>query len=406
MKFSVVALLLAALAAMAQYPDFFLGSVSVGQNPADVCLSLDGNRAYVAVGFGFATVIDVNNYSDFSLAGLANIDGEPITLQCDASSDYLYVADQENNLVHVVDTSSFSIVKEFGICPEPSDMILSPLENRIYLSHKSGMITVIDTENQEVTDVFWAGSEIYSMAVNPSASLVFAADNKSPKETVINTVSGAVTHFNSGMDSFGCTVSGDGSRLFLSCPSWELIEVVDAESFTVETTVACPGNTPGRMAALPDLPYLYGVCQDQNSITVIGTDDLVVKGDIAVTGGPANIAVHPDGERLFVVCTGDNKLKVFGFNPSGITPQCSKLALTVLNSPSSAPSLVISSTDTGRADLRIFDVAGRTVQTESFSVAPGTANKIMVGNLPQGVFVAAVSMKGYSSEARFVVLRR
>jgi DNA-binding beta-propeller fold protein YncE len=62
--------MLAALAATAQYPDFFLGSVSVGQNQADVCMSPDGNRAYVAVGFGFATVIDLNDYSDFSLAGL------------------------------------------------------------------------------------------------------------------------------------------------------------------------------------------------------------------------------------------------------------------------------------------------------------------------------------------------
>jgi DNA-binding beta-propeller fold protein YncE len=406
MKFSVVALLLAALAAAAQYPDFFLGSVSVGQNPTDVCLSPDGSRAYVAVGFGFATVIDINDYSDFSLAGLAYIDGEPVTLQCDVSGNYLFVADTENSLVHVVDTSDLSIVKDFSIQPDPSDMVLSPQENRIYLSHESGMITVIDTQSQEVTDVFWAGSEINSMAITPSADLIFAADDQSPEEAVINTSTGAVTHFSSGMDSYGCTVSGDGARLFLSCLSWELIEVVDAESFTIETTVACPGNTPGKMVTLPDLPYLYGVCPDQNSITVIGTDDLAVKGDIAVTGGPSNIAVHPDGERLFVVCTGDNKLKIFGFDPSGIAPRNSELTLRVLNSPSSSPSLMVSSTGPGYADLKIFDVAGRTVQEEYFSVAPGTANRIMVDNLPRGVFTATVSMEGGSCQARLVVLPR
>ena len=297
-------------------------------------------------------------------------------------------------------------MKDFDIQPDPSDMVLSPQENRIYLSHESGMITVIDTQNQEVTDVFWAGSEINSMAITPSDSLIFAADDESPEEAAINTSTGAVTHFSSGIDSYGCTVSGDGSRLFLSCLSWELIEVVDTQSFTVETTVACPGNTPGKMAALPDLPYLYGVCQDQNSITVIGTDDLAVKGDIAVTGGPTNIAVHPDGERLFVVCTGDNKLKVFGFDPSGIAPRNTELTLGVLNSPSSSPSLIISSTSPGYADIRIFDVAGRTVQTEYFAVAPGTANRILIDNLPQGVFAATVSMEGRSCQARLVVLPR
>ncbi|OPX28622.1 MAG: hypothetical protein B1H09_07550 [Gemmatimonadaceae bacterium 4484_173] len=406
MKFSAVALLLAVLSATAQYPDFFLGSVSVGQNPTDVCLSPDGSRAYVAVGFGFATVIDINDYSDFSLAGLVSIDGEPVTLQCDVSGDYLFVADTENNLVHVVDTSDLSIVKDFGIQPDPSDMVLSPLEDRIYLSHESGMITVIDTQNQEVTDVFWAGSEINSMTITPSDSLIVAADDQSPEEAAINTSTGAVTHFNSGIDSYGCAVSGDGSRLFLSCPSWELVEVVDTESFTVETTVACPGDTPGKMAALPDLPYLYGVCQEQNSLTVIGTDDLAVKGDIAVTGAPANIAVHPDGERLFVVCTGDNKLKIFGFDPSGITPESSELTLRVLNSPSSSPSLIVSSTSPGYADFRILDIAGRTVQAEYFAVSPGAANRILVDNLPGGVFTATVSMEGGSCQARLVVLPR
>jgi DNA-binding beta-propeller fold protein YncE len=317
----------------------------------------------------------------------------------------MFVADKENSLVHVIDTSELSIVKEFSIQPDPSDMVLAPQENRIYLSHETGMITVIDTEDQEITDVFWAGSEINSMAVNPSASLVFAADDESPDEAVINTTTGAITHFNSGIDSYGCTVSGDGSRLFLSCPSWELIEVIDTETFTVETTVACPGNTPMKMAALPDLPYLYGVCQGRNSVMVLGTDDLTVKGEFAVTGGPSNIAVHPDGERLFVVCTGDNKLKVFGFDPSGIAPQCSELTLTVLNSPSSAPSVMIAGSSPGYADLRIFDIAGRAVRTQSYAVAPGAANRISVNNLPQGVFTATVSMDGSFSQARFVVLR-
>lgn len=57
--------------AIAQYPDTFLGSVAVGQNPMDGCLSPDGLRAYAAVEFGFAAAIDIDGYSDFPLAGLS-----------------------------------------------------------------------------------------------------------------------------------------------------------------------------------------------------------------------------------------------------------------------------------------------------------------------------------------------
>ncbi len=390
--------------AVAQYPDTLLGSVSVGQNPMDICISPDGHRAYAAVEFGFAAAIDINGYSDFSLAGLVSLDGEPATLQCDQTGEYLYVADGENSKVYVVDTSELSVVKTLDIQPDPTDMILYSPGNRIYLSHGSGMISVIDTESQTILEVFWAGVQVNSLAITPDQSQIFASDNGSPEETAINSVTGNLTRITSGMDSYSCAVSGNGSRLFLSCLSWNIIGVMNIATSTVEGTISCTETAPDKMAALPELPYLYGVCPDQNTITVFGTDDLTEKGEIALPGGPSEIAVHPDGERLFVVCTGDNKIKVIGFDPSGIDPVTDEHILSAVDSPSPSPSVKVTCLEAGAVSLSAFDLSGRTVWTAEASMAQNETRQFHLGNVPAGILIVTSTIREAVNSVKVVVL--
>ncbi len=390
--------------AIAQYPDTFLGSVSVGQNPMDVCISPDGNRAYAAVEFGFAAVIDINGYSDFSLAELVSIDGEPVTIQCDPTGEYLYVADIENSSVHVVSTSELSVVKTFAIQPDPTDMILYSPGNKIYLSHENGLISVIDTESQTITEVFWGGVQLNSLAITPDQSQIFASDNGSPEETVLNSETGNSTRITSGMDSYSVAVSGNGSRLFLSCPSWNTIGVMDITSLTIEETISCTGDAPDKMATLPSLPYLYGVCSDENTITIFGTDDLIEKGEITLSGGPSNIAVHPDGERLFVVCTGDNKIKMIGFDPSGVDPITAEHVLTVVDSPSSVPSVTVTCSEGGTVFLSAFDLSGRTVWVTETVMAQNETQQFQVGNVPTGILIVTSTVNKTVNSVKVVAL--
>lgn len=390
--------------ASAQFPDTLLGTVSVGNNPLDVCMSPDGTRAYAAVEFGFATAIDINGYADFSMAGLVSINGEPVTLECDPSGDFLYVADRENNLVHVINTGELAIEKTLSIQPDPCDMILHKDGNRIYLAHENGMITVINTENQTIENTFWAGEEINSICITPSDELVFAADDGSPQETVINTATGIPSYVTSGMDSYGSAVSGDDTRLFLSCPGWNLVGVMDIASLSMETTISCADAVPERMAALPVLPYLYGISSNPNKLTVIGTDDLTVKGEIALPGGPVNLAVHPDGERIFVVCNGSNNIKVIGFDPSGISPIIPGSTLHVCNSPSANPSVEFICTAGGPVLLKAFDLSGRTVQETQTAMQPGETRQFTFENLPAGILTVTAEYAGTTVTARIIVL--
>ncbi len=397
-------ILVVVFAANAQFPDTFLGSVSVGQNPSDVCFSPDGNRAYVAVKFGFVAVIDVSGYSEFALEELVSIDGEPVTLQCGPTGEYLYVADQEHNLLHIINTETLSVESTQAIMASPTDMVLYTSGNRIYMSHQSGMITVINTESRLVEDSFWAGEEIHSLSITPTENLVFAADNASPEEGSIDTGTEIIHHITSGMDSYSCAVSGDGSRLFLSCPSWNTLGVVDIASSTVEYSIACPAYSPDKMAALPFLPYLYGVSQDQNSVVVFGTDDLVQKGEISLPGGPVNIAVHPDGERLFVVCEGDNKIKIIGFDPSGVSQLSETPMLSAVVSPSVQPVVQITGGNSGHVSLKAFDLSGRTVWSNEAEITANETKQFTLSDIPPGILTVTARTGEAFSSVRVTVL--
>lgn len=139
-------------------------------------------------------------------------------------------------------------MKTLDIQPDPTDMVLYSPESRIYLSHGSGMISVIDTESQTIVEVFRAGVQINSLALTPDQSPIFASDNGSSKETAINSVTGNISRFTSGMNSYSCAVSGNGSRLFLSCQTWNIIGVMDIETLTMEGTISCTGSVPDSSA--------------------------------------------------------------------------------------------------------------------------------------------------------------
>lgn len=399
--------LLAAFAAVmitTQFPDTFLGSVSIGRNPVDICISPDGKRAYAAVQWGFAAAVDINGYSDFTLAGLVTVDGEPVSVQCNESGSVLYIADSENSLVHVVNTETLSIENSFPVEASPADMVLSPEQNRIFLSHSQGMVTVINTLTSSVEGVFWAGNSLHSLCASPDGEFIYAADNGSPRESVITAATGSVNRFTSGMDSRCAALSGNGERLFLSCTDWSIIEVILTEDLEVETVIPCPVGAPVEMASLPVLPYLYCLNPENGLIEVYSTDDLSFTGDFQVPGGPVNFTVHPDGERIFFVCQGDSKMKMYGNDPAFANPGTAVASLIPSASPCAIPSVLVSGFS-GMVSLRGYDVSGRMVWAGESVLSGDQTAEFCIQNTPPGLLFVTAESESVKLTTAVVVLQ-
>lgn len=386
-----------------QFPDTFLGSISVGSDPVDLCISPDGTRAYAAVEFGYATAVDILGYDSFELAGLVSIDGTPSAVQCDGTGEVLYVADSENSAVHIVDTGTLEATGSFSVQPAPVDMVLSAEHERVFISHSGGMVTVISTQTSSVETVLWAGNSLHSLTVSPCGNYVYVSDAASPEEAVINAGTLSVTRFTSGMDSMASAISGSGEWLYLSSTDWDVIGVVNTADLSIDTTFVSTGEAPVEMAALPGLPYLYGVDAEGAGLVVYDTDDLSFLGTVPVPGEPVNLEVHPDGERIFLVCAGDNRMKVIGYDPSGFQGNEGAASLSA-ESPSTRPS-VTARGFTGDLTVRAWDLSGRMVWEGRSTAAPGDVCEFFITGAPAGLLLVRAESPDLSATAEIVVLK-
>ena len=393
-----------AAACSAQFPETFLGEVSIGSGPADICISPDGTRAYAAVGWGFAAVVDIDGYDEFSLAGLVNIDGEPSALQCDGTGEYLYVADGENSMVYVVNTSTLSIETSFAVEPSPEDMVLCSGENRIFIAHYGGMITVINTDTREPEAVFWAGEQLRSLAVSPDDSVIYASDNGSPEESVISAGTYTVNRVTSGVDTRCCALSGNGEKLYLSCTEWGLVGIMSTEDFSIDTMITCTGFAPSGMICLPDLPFLYGINSSENALDVYSTADFTPEGTIAVTGEPVGIAVHPDGERIFTVCD-DSRLRVYGFDPAGVQSGDTMDLISIITSPSPSPVVLVTGSQTGSVSVLCHDLSGRLLFKRELEPGCDENESVRLNRMPAGVLLVTAENGERRETVRVVVLQ-
>lgn len=405
MKRTLPALLVLTRAVLAQYPETFLGSLSVGSGLADLCISPDGGRAYAAVGFGFVTVIDINGYSEFGMGGMVNIDGTPSAVQCDENGEMLYVADTEGSKVFVVNTASLTVEYSFDVQPAPMDMVLAADANRIFLSHASGMVTVIHTQTGYPQGFFWAGNALNGLAVSPCGTYIFAPDNGSPYEAVITAATGFVNRVFSGMDSRSAAVSADGSRLFLSCTAWSALGVMNTDNLTMDTLITCEDSAPVNMAVLPGSPWLYGAHAPQNMLAVYHTGDLSLLGTVSVPGQPGNIAMHPDGERLFVAC-GDNKVRVYGYDPAGIEIAGTAFSLIPFHSPAPVPSVRVTAGAPGPVTLRGFDLSGRMIWSRGAVLGQGETRAFTVETPVTGMVLVTAESARETLSVKVVVLGR
>ena len=179
--------------------------------------------------------------------------------------------------------------------------------------------------------------------------------------------------------------------------------MVSTADLSIDTTFVCNGEAPVEMAALPGLPYLYGVDAEGAGLVVYDTDDLSFLGTVPVPGEPVNLEVHPDGERIFLVCTGDNRMKVIGYDPSGVQGNEGAASLSA-ESPSTRPS-VTARGFTGDLTVRAWDLSGRMVWEGRSTAAPGDVCEFLITGAPAGLLLVRAESPDLSATAEIVVLK-
>ncbi len=185
-----------------------------------------------------------------------------------------------------------------------------------------------------------------------------------------------------GHEAYSCTLSEDGSVLYISLWGGNSIVFVDPEDLSILHTIPV-GSRPNDLILTHDGKYLFTSCANDNSVHIIDTESAKVIEklqtacfpDAPAGSTPNALALSSDNKRLYVANADNNSLAVFdisevgesrslGFIPTGWYPTSVKVInrkIWVTNGKGSSsfanpkgPNPYISRTDTTEYIGRMF----------------------------------------------------
>src|SRR4051812_28507266 len=106
---------------------------------------------------------------------------------------YLYVPNEFDNTVSVIDTSNDSVVATIPVSGQYADTVaVSPNGAFVYLASESGIVSVIDTFSNSVVSTINVGGTPYVVAFSPDGAEAFVTNASGNTISVINTETNTV----------------------------------------------------------------------------------------------------------------------------------------------------------------------------------------------------------------------
>ena len=303
-----------------------VATVSVGQNPTSMAVTLDGTRVYVAGSGGFISEIDATSNTLTALfatdPGLVNNQ-----IAVDPTGTRLYAAFSFSSELRVIDIPSRSIVarvtlSQVGVGGGPSGVAVNLLGTRAYVASETGgqgFVSVVDTATNAVVATVPVGDSAhfsfpYGLAVSRDSSQVYVAvqacdlDHRNPKGyvAVINAntntrnpdvpIPPATGYESMGASPIGVAVRADDGTVYVTDSLSNQVTAIETTCNTVKAIAV--GNSPhtilGNFIAPVAVPPLQPPPPPPANIRVTG---------IEVTQGIqdlANSVTLIQGRRTFV----------------------------------------------------------------------------------------------------------
>ena len=233
------------------------------------------------------------------------------------TTGYLYVPNEDDNTISVVDISNNSVVATIPVASTPDGVAVSPDGTFVYVASESGFISVINTASNTVTATIPVGSRADFVAFSPDGSLAYVTHWGGDYVSVINTTNNTVvTDITVGSGSYSVAVSPDGSRAYVTNEFSGTVSVIDTANNTVVGTINV-GNEPTVVAVSPDGTHAYVSNTASATVSVINTANASITATINVAGDPYGIVVSPDGSHVYVATT--NSISIIDASSNSVT---------------------------------------------------------------------------------------
>jgi len=296
------------------------------------------------------------------------------------SLEFVYVANQNDNNVSVINSITNAIVATIPVGQNPTFLSASPDGSRVYVANNvSKTISVINTATNIVVATIPIGQP-NDLIVSPDGSLVYVANYVTNTIGVINaTTNTVVANIPVGSGPGGITISPDGSRLYVTNLLSNNVSVINTTTNMVIATIPV-GSTPVSLSVSPDGSHVYVTNFLSNTISVINTTTNTVAATIIESTNPNGVSVSPDGSKVYVTNYGSKAVSVInsttnaiistipvGTNPLGIAVSPDGSQVYVVNQNSNNVSVINTATNTVASTITVGSTPG------GISITKGTS---------------------------------
>jgi YVTN family beta-propeller protein len=353
-----------------------VGSVGVGMYPQDAVVSADGSRIYVSAAQGYYsdTITVISGPSGSVVSTIkANISPGKMAVSPDGSRLYVsqsfYGAHEATDDIMVVDTSNNAILGTIKAGRHPVSVAVSPDGSRLYAaSMYSGFVSSVDVATGNMTALAFTGRSPVDIALSPDGSTLYAVNDYYGRSfiSVINasgmSIRGkivlpghVVVEYNNPAIK-RIVVDADGSTLYVSDYSSDVVYVVDATLGTIAASINV-GNSPSGIALSQD--RLYVASKGSGGLAIINTTSLEVS-KVGYAVSPRYAAVLPDGKKAYITNGDIGTVTVFDMGTMSISSTIDARGIMnrIVASPDGKRIYVA---DTGNDRIVLIDTASDTV---------------------------------------------
>jgi PQQ-dependent catabolism-associated beta-propeller protein len=218
------------------------------------------------------------------------------------SGNPLYIANEDDNLVTVVDINEKKVLGEIPVGTEPEGMAVSP-DGKVMIntSETTNMAHFIDTTTFQVTDnvlvdqrprfaEFSAdGMQLWvSAEIGGTVSVIDPAAKK-----IVKKIEFAIPGVNKEtIQPVGIRITKDGAKGFVALGPANRVAVVNGKTFEVEKYLLV-GQRVWQLAFTPDQKFLFTTNGNSNDVSVIDVASLKVVKSIKTGRLPWGVAIAP-----------------------------------------------------------------------------------------------------------------
>jgi len=240
---------------------------------------------------------------------LASVGGLGCGGERSAVSGRIYVSNQLDNTVSVIDGDTPKVVATVRVGVSPAQLAVSPDRRSVYIANTgSNTVSVLNTNSNTVANTIALprGSRPVGLALSPSGRYLYTADGGNNRVSVIDARAGRVmTSVPVGAQPLGVAVAPDGKTVYSANSGSDDVSVINARAARVVRAMPA-GRFPSSVAVTHDGASIF-VTNELSGVTVINADNGRVQARLR-SPSPFGVTMSPRGDRAYVTGLGPGTL--------------------------------------------------------------------------------------------------